>query len=545
MPESGFSVSGLIFDVVARRSYPGIIRVEGGRIASVEDSVHVEDQVILPGLVDAHIHVESSMLAPSEFARLACVHGTVAVVSDPHEIANVLGMEGIRFMMRSGARVPLRFYFGAPSCVPATPFESSGAEIGVRELDELLGSDHIHYLSEMMNWPGVIHDDPQVMAKLEVARKHGKPVDGHAPGLKGQDAGRYAQAGITTDHECFTLDEALDKIGYGMSILIREGSAARNFDALISLLKTHPERVMFCSDDKHPDDLMEGHINLLAARAIRMGYDPFDVLRACSLNPRNHYHLDNGLLQPGDPADILIADSITDLNVRKLYINGVFVAENGKCLFPAVHEETPNHFVAGRISPEQLAVRAGSDRIRVIRAFDGQLVTEGFLSAASITDGMVVPDTGRDILKLVVLNRYRQAPPAIAFISGFGLRRGAIGSTIAHDSHNIIAVGTNDKDIAGVINLLVDHKGGIAFRDGGRSSILPLPVAGIMSDLEGTTVAALYKTLDKEAKNMGSGLKAPFMTLSFMALLVIPDLKLSDKGLFDGKQFIFTDLFAS
>lgn len=541
--ENSFQISGKIVDIVREKIITGIITVKEGRITEIRESSHVTDQYIVPGLIDSHVHVESSMLIPSEFARLAVVHGTVASVSDPHEIANVLGVDGIHYMIRNGSKVPFKFYFGASSCVPATAFESSGAKIGPQELEELLKTDEIKYMSEMMNFPGVLFGDKEVSEKLAIAKKYHKPVDGHAPGLTGDDAKKYVQAGISTDHECFTLEEALEKIKYGMKILIREGSAAKNFEALISLMDEHPDQVMFCSDDKHPNDLVEGHINQLVKRAIAKGYGPIRVLRSCVLNPIRHYNLDVGMLQQGDDADFILVDNLEEFNVQATYINGQRVARQGETLIPVIEESEPNIFRAEKISSRAISVPAESEKIKVIEALDGQLITNAVYADAKVSGDQIVSDTEHDILKLVVMNRYQRSRPQVAFIKNFGLKRGAIASTVAHDSHNIIAVGASDAEIVRAINLLVDSRGGISLADGRNDHVLPLPVAGIMSADDGYKVAEAYQRIDSLAKDLGSKLHAPYMTLSFMALLVIPELKLSDKGLFDGKKFEFTSLF--
>ncbi|MCF8228436.1 MAG: adenine deaminase [Bacteroidales bacterium] len=539
------TVSGKIVDIVNREIFEGSLLIKDGKISQVSREKNNNDQYILPGLIDAHIHIESSMLIPSEFARLASVHGTVATVSDPHEIANVLGIDGINYMIENGRKVPMKFYFGASSCVPATPFETAGAELGVDELDHLLQKDEINYLSEMMNWPGVLFGDKLVQEKLDLAKKYGKPIDGHAPGVKGDDARKYANAGITTDHECFSKEEALDKIRAGMKILIREGSAAKNFNALIGLLKEYPESMMFCSDDKHPNDLVEGHINQLVKRAIKMGFDMFDVLRAAVLNPIQHYNLEVGMLRENDPADFIIVDNLKDFVIQQTWINGEKIAENGKTRIQSVEELTPNKFAAEIISPADLKVPPQSNTIRVMEALDGELITNEEDLKPKVENDNLVSDTEKDILKIVVQNRYEKAKPAVAFVKNFGLKRGAIASTVAHDSHNIVAVGVTDKEIAEAINVLVDVKGGVSLSDDGKHFVLPLPVAGLMSNKDGFEVARKYDDLDRKAKELGSKLNAPYMTLSFMALLVIPNLKLSDKGLFDGKKFEFTSLFGN
>ena len=541
--QNSFTLSGQVVDVVAGNIFPGKIEVTAGKITSVIHCEVSESQFILPGLIDAHVHIESSMLVPAEFARLAVAHGTTATVSDPHEIANVLGLEGIDFMINNGKLSPFKFHFGAPSCVPATGFESSGAVIDAGQIDELLKRDDIFYLSEMMNFPGVIYGDEDVHKKLGSAKKYYKPVDGHAPGLDSENIKKYAGAGISTDHECTNMAEAIDKINSGMHILIREGSAARNFDALVQLLATHPEKVMFCSDDKHPDDLVAGHINLLVKRAIKAGFDPMDVLRACTLNPVSHYKLPCGLLQTGDPADMVIVDTLAGFNIQKTYINGELVAADGKSLLPTFDYESPNRFFAPVFTSADLEVPAGVGMLKVIKAFDGDLVTEKILVTPVLSEGNVVSDIENDILKITVINRYKPSKPAIAFIRGFGLQRGAMASTVAHDSHNIICIGTNDADMVSVINSLVEQRGGISVTDGQYLDILPLPVAGLMANIDGYVAADKYERINKKAIALGGPLKAPFMTLSFMALLVIPELKLSDMGLFDGMKFSFTELF--
>ena len=541
--EDTLTVAGNIVDVVAGRIFQGTVEIAGGKIIRIVETAVEEEQYILPGLIDAHIHIESSMLIPSEFARLAVVHGTVGTVSDPHEIANVLGVPGVLFMIRNGGKVPFKFCFGAPSCVPATTFETAGAALGVEEVRELLSMKEIGYLSEMMNVPGVLFEDPEVMKKLELARAAGKPVDGHAPGVRGTDAAKYVNAGILTDHECFTLEEAREKIGYGMKILIREGSAAKNFEALSPLIDESPESVMLCSDDRHPDDLVNGHLDRIVKRALKKGHDPIRVLRSCTLNPIVHYGLKAGLLQCGDPADFILVNNLHDFKVKATYIDGKKVAENGQSLIERVIETPFNHFSTAKIGPADLKVVAETESLRVMKALDGQLITLSEIIPSQVDHGEVVSDPDRDVLKLVVKNRYGNTPVAVGFIKGFGLKKGALASCVAHDSHNIVAVGCDDQSITTAINLLVEAKGGISAVDGGNERILPLPFAGIMSGDNGYDVATQYEMLNSIAREMGCTLGAPYMTLSFMALLVIPELKLSDKGLFDGNTFSFTSLF--
>jgi len=543
---NAFTISGKLVDLFERRIYGAEIKVDNGVITSIVEKENVPEQYILPGFVDAHIHIESSMLVPTAFAQMAVVHGTVATVSDPHEIANVCGREGVQYMIDNSKLTPFKFFFGAPSCVPATGFETAGYMLDAKAVEELLHSPDIWYLSEMMNYPGVLHNDPEVLAKIAAAKRAGKPVDGHAPGLRGADAATYAAAGISTDHECFTLEEALDKINAGMHILIREGSAAKNYEALSGLLKSHPDKVMFCSDDKHPDDLALHHINDLVKRSIAKGYDLYDVLRAACIHPVLHYGLPVGLLRKNDAADYIVVDNLTDFNVLQTYISGQLVAERGKTLLPAVMVAPINNFNAQKKEAGVYKVKASSATpvIRVIEAIEGQLVTKELQLPAKVKDGYIVSDTTRDILKIAVINRYDDsAPVAVAFIKNFGLKLGALASTVAHDCHNIIAVGVDDESIAAAVNALVACKGGIAVAmNKDEVSFMPLPVAGLMSPENGYEVAAAYIHRNSMAQTHGCTLHAPFMTLSFMALLVIPSLKLSDKGLFDGSKFEFADV---
>lgn len=537
-------IKGNVVDVVNRRIFKGSVTVKDGRIQSVNetDDVHEPDSTapyIMPGFVDAHIHIESSMLVPSEFARLAVRHGTVATVSDPHEIANVCGSEGVDFMMKNGEQVPLKFYFGAPSCVPATPFETAGARLGIADIEALLDRDDVLYLSEMMNWPGVLHRDEEVMAKIEAARKRGKPVDGHAPGLKGEQAAQYASAGIATDHECFSIQEAVDKLNQGMLIAIREGSAARNYKELIPLLASHPGKIMFCSDDKHPDDLVRGHMNEIASRTLAGGYDLFDTLHALCVLPVRHYTLKVGLLQPGDPADFIVVEDLDSMRVRETWIDGVPVYSDGEVRFSRPEVTPINNFTSRTCTPDEFIVDTSRQEQPVIVAYDGEIVTGMEWVELPKSDGQTLPDPDRDILKIAVVNRYEQAPPSVGFIRNFGIRDGAIASSVAHDSHNIIVVGSSDEHICDAVNMIMKQKGGIAAVRPGQKEILPLPVAGIMSDRPGEEAGAAYEKLSRMAREMGSGLHAPFMLISFMALLVIQKLKISDKGMFDGEKFEF------
>ncbi|WP_254512571.1 adenine deaminase [Anatilimnocola floriformis] len=536
-----------LVDIHHRRVFPAEVTVERGRIASIREASSQDggncETFLLPGFVDAHVHVESSLLIPSEFGRAAVVHGTVATVSDPHEIANVLGIAGVEFMLASAAQTSLKICFGAPSCVPATPFETAGAVLNAAEVAQLLDDPRIGYLAEVMNFPAVIRGDADMLEKIRAAQKRGKPVDGHAPQLRGEACRDYFAAGVTTDHECVSYEEAAEKIGYGVKILIREGSAARNYAALAPLLRHHSASCMFCSDDLHPDIFVTGHINRLVRRAIADGYELFNVLRAACVQPVEHYRLPVGLLRVGEPADFIEVNNLSEFRVLRTWIDGKLVAEHGQTKLPSVVTAPVNHFLPIARRPDDFRVAATSNRLRVIGALDGELITRHLEAEPKLEHGYAVADPERDLLKIVVVNRYAAAPPAVAFIQGIGLKRGAIASSVAHDSHNLVAVGVDDVSLAAAINELIAVGGGLAVAEGTNVEILPLPVAGLMSAEPYEQVAAAYSHLDARAKELGSPLRAPFMTLSFMALLVIPELKLSDRGLFDCLRGEMTSLF--
>ena len=535
-------IIGQIVDIYNKKIYKGELVVEGGKIKAIIKKDHQVTDFIMPGFIDAHIHIESSMLVPSEFAKIAVTHGTIATVSDPHEIANVLGIEGIEFMIENGNKVPFKFNFGAPSCVPATAFESAGAVIDSEGIKKLLQKKEIKYLAEMMNYPGVLYDDEEVMKKIAWAKHYDKPIDGHAPGLKGDDISKYISTGISTDHECFTYKEGLEKLQKGMKVIIREGSAAKNFEALIDLLPEHFENMMFCSDDKHPDDLLINHINKLCARSIKKEIDLYKVLQVACINPINHYNLDVGTLKVGDPADFIIVEDLVNFKTLQTYIDGELVFSKGISKIESIPFKILNNFNTNKKSISDFRVESNAKQIRVIEALEGELVTNELIENSLIEDGNLVSNIHTDVLKMAVVNRYKNEKPAIAFIKNFGLKEGAIASSVGHDSHNIIAIGSTDQAICNAVNLLIETKGGICALSNSEKKVLPLPIAGIMSDQNGKTIGKEYALLDQMAKEMGSALKAPYVTLSFMALLVIPFLKLSDKGLFNGSKFEFTSL---
>jgi adenine deaminase len=537
MKDKNFVVSGNIVDVIKQRIFKGTVEIENGKIKSLAEKDVPETHYIMPGFIDAHVHIESSMLVPAEFARLAVIHGTVATVSDPHEIANVMGTEGVKYMIENGKKVPFKFYFGAPSCVPATSFETSGAVLGVKETEDLLKMKDIYYLAEMMNFPGVLYDNEEVMGKIALAKKYNKPIDGHAPGLKGDDVKKYFSAGITTDHECSTLEEAIEKIKLGMIIQIREGSAAKNFNALYKLIDEYPDQVMLCTDDTHPNDLMKDHIGKLIKMGLSKGLKFFNLLQASTLNIVKHYNIPVGLLQKNDPADFIIVDDLKNINVLATYINGDKVAEKGKALFTSKTTEVINNFDTAIISADEIIMRSNNERTKVIEVIDGELVTRLSERTLHVTNGELQPDVGNDILKIIVVNRYKKERPIIGFVRNFGLKRGAIASSIAHDSHNIVAVGTNDQDIVTAVNTIIKNKGGICACLNDDITDLKLEVGGLMSVRDGKTIAAEYEKVHNRAIELGSELKSPFMTMAFMTLLVIPAIKIGDKGIMDVNQF--------
>lgn len=539
---NSFEISGNIVDLINETIYAANLTIDNGKIVKITKSKKVLKNYILPGLIDAHVHIESSMLPPSEFARLASPHGTIAAVSDPHEIANVMGLEGVLWMIENAKKVPFKFYFGAPSCVPATDFETSGARITTDDIELLFEQYDLKYLSEMMNYPGVLFKFPDVMDKINIAKKFGKPIDGHAPGLKGKDVKAYIKSGITADHESFNLKEAKEKIKLGMKILIREGSAAKNFETLSPLIEESPDMLMFCTDDSHPDTLQKQHIHEIVLRAFDLGYDLMNVLKIACVNPVKHYNLDIGLLQKGDLADFIIVDNFQDFNVLQTYVNGKIIAENGKTTIKHTKVSPINKFEAKPKSESDFKLPIKKGNYPVIVAIDGELITERFDYIINKSVNDFVCDFDNDILKISVINRYNNSKPAVALIKNFGLNRGAIATSVAHDSHNIIAVGVDNKSIANAVNAIIEHKGGMAVFDGNNTDVLPLPIAGLLATDKGEKVAEKYQILQHKVKELGTTLVSPFMTLSFMALLVIPKIKLSDKGLFDGEKFQFIEV---
>ncbi len=537
----GNIIKGIVFDPISRKKTPARINIYQGKILSIERDETITGPIILPGFVDSHIHIESSMLTPKQFSRIAKKHGTIAVVADPHEIANVAGVEGIDFMINNSKGAEIKFFFGAPSCVPASPFDDCNKILDSEEIGKLLERKDIHFLGEMMNFPGVIFSDADVLKKLEAAQKNGKVIDGHAPGLKNEDLSKYIKSGISTDHECFTLDEALEKISMGMKVLIREGSAAKNFNSLSSLIKTHTNSTMVCTDDCHPEDLIVGHINKQVKRSLALGYDIFDIIQVVSVNPIKHYSLDLGLLQKGDNADFIVVDNLEDLNVLENFIDGVNVLKTEARIVK--NDININYKFPKPISKEDLVLQPKSNKIQAIQIIEGELVTEKEIYNIEDLSKPIISDTKNDFLKVVVVNRYKEKEVFVSLIKGFGIKKGAIAESIAHDSHHIIAVGVDDKSILDSVNYIIKQKGGVCYNNGAEIFGLPLPIYGLISDQPAEDVAQKYDYINSKVKADGCALKAPFMTLSFMALSVIPKLKITPRGLFDINQFNFVDQF--
>lgn len=537
-------ISGTIVDVIRRKQFKGRLYIEGGVIADIQPDIDVNPVYILPGLIDSHVHVESSMLTPARFAQNAVRYGVVSTVSDPHEIANVCGVAGIEFMLENAQSTPFKFFFGVPSCVPATSFDFGGAIIEAPVIAQLFDKYKLKYLAEMMNYPGVVNQKSDVLAKLKVAIERELPIDGHAPQLTGEPLYNYVSAGIDTDHECSSLAEAEEKIIRGMKILIREGSAAKNFDELYPLIDMYPDNVMLCTDDYHPDSFESGYMNKFLIKGKELGLNFWNVLQALTINPIAHYKLDVGLVQKGDKADFIVVDNLTKFNVLQTWINGELVFDGVKPFTYISNQSSINNFCAKPISSLDLVVNYKQGQLNVIKAIDGSLLTEHLKLNPLVIDDICVQDIENDILKLVLVNRYeKNDKPQVAFVTGFGLKKGAIASSVAHDSHNIVAVGADDKDIEYAVNAVIELKGGIAASADGETFVLELPIAGLMTELPFEEVAIKYQKINDMVKLFGTQLSAPFMTLAFMSLIVIPKLKLGNKGLFDVDKFKFIDNF--
>lgn len=562
-----------MLDVITDSIYPARISVEGGFFKEIVPIVINDDSeldisgIILPGFIDSHIHIESTMLTPAQFAKLAVRFGTTSVVCDPHEIVNVAGTDGIDFMIENSKSVPFNFYFSIPSCVPATCFETSGAILDSETIGELLKKDEAVALGEMMNFPGVINGDGEVLAKLEKAKELGKPIDGHAPLLSGKDLDKYIAEHISTDHECSNFAEAIEKKEKGMKIMVREGSSAKNMEALfdfsdrLDYWKNHesfgkmPNEVLekrihlpifdfIVSDDKHTTDLIKGHLNESIKKAIDLEVSPISAIEMVTVNPSTHYNLNTGAIVKGMQADYVVVDNLNDLNILKTYVAGKCVFDGENVLFDVEETEFKNTFDVSKKESEDFEISCDepSADVNVIRCFNGELITEAESATLETKNGFVQPDLEEDILKIAVVERYGGNSIANGFITGFNLKKGAIASSVAHDSHNIVVVGTNSEDMANAVNCLIDNEGGFAIVDGDFEDSLALPIAGLMTNEDSHEVAEKLEKLHKTAADFGCKLDSPFMTMSFMALLVIPAIKISDKGLFDCINFEFIDV---
>ena len=541
--------------MVSREIFDGTLTVEDGKIAEIKRGGLPERErpypYLMPGFIDSHVHIESSMMVPHEFARIAVSHGTIGVIADPHEIANVLGVEGVDYMIRSGRMAQFNFCFGAPSCVPALggDVETNGATIDAEDIEKLMARQDIGFLAEMMNYPSVLAGDGEIMRKIEAARRHGKPVDGHAPGLTGHQRDQYAAAGITTDHECSTLEEGRSCVKAGMKVIIREGGAARDYEQLNPLIAESPDMVMLCTDDCHPEDFVREHINAIVMRALADGYDLWDILQAACVNPQRHYHLDWGLLQQGDPATFIIVDTVgPHFKVQSTVIRGMEVySYNSSSLamylqltasdYKGDHQDYPNNFVAAPITEDDIFynIKPGAAE-HIINATDGSLVTghEVWRMGASMFS-----DTHPwlEVEKIVVYNRYqRGAKPMVGLIHGFGITNGAIAGSVAHDCHNIVAVGSNDGYIVRAINRVIEMGGGLVVVSADEENDIPLPIAGLMAPLTGHELAFRSMIMRQKVHDIGCMMKDPFITMAFMALPVIPNLKLTDRHLMDTKN---------
>ena len=547
------NVKGHIVDVVRREIYDGEIIVREGQIADVRRCELPEGgkpwPYIMPGFIDAHVHIESSMMVPHKFARIAVSHGTIGVIADPHEIGNVLGVEGVDYMIRSGHESLFNFCFGAPSCVPAVggDIETCGKVIDVKDTEALMAREDIGFLGEMMNYVGVLANDKEVMAKIKAALHHGKPVDGHAPGLTGQERYQYAAAGVTTDHECSTLEEGRSCINAGMKVIIREGSAAKDYQLLSPLITESPNMVMFCTDDCHPDDFVRGHINLIVKRALADGYDLWDVLQAACVNAQKHYNRNWGLLQVGDPATFITVDNISPhFRVETTVINGE-EAFNYNSNLPSHHDSQdhvldfnfPNNFVAAPITAADIAfdIKSG-DTVHVIHASDGSLLTdheEVKVSGNPLFDSQY-PWT--EVQKIVVYNRYVPgAKPIVGLVRGFNVKSGAMAGSVAHDCHNIVAIGSNDEYLVRAINRIVEMRGGQVVVTPHEMLDIPLPIAGLMAPMGGHEIAFRTLCIQEKVREIGCQMKSPFITMAFMCLPVIPDIKITDRHLMDTRTF--------
>lgn len=577
-------ITAMYLEVEFGDVYPGEIIIENGYFKEVipiacddESLLDLDyDGILIPGFIDSHIHIESSKLTPTNFAKTVLPNGTTSVIADSHEIANVLGIEGVDFMVENGKDIPFDFYFAAPSCVPATTFETSGATLTVEDIEKLLSREEFVALGEMMNFPGVISGDEEVIRKLEIAQEKAKVIDGHAPLLNGEDLDKYISYGISTDHECSNIEEAFEKKNKGMKIMVREGSSAKNMEALLKennrlnywieyeqagndVDTTLDENLsnspfdFLVSDDINAKDLLNGHLNILVKKAVEYGLSVTEAIKMVTLNPAKHYGLNSGEIAPDKIANFSLVDNLEDLNVKKVWVHGELVAEDGKSLFESEDCELLNNFKLTQVNAEDFnpkfekvdnggSLMSQSTTVNIMVATNGELITDRIAEDLFVENNVIQPNIKRDILKITVLDRYGEGNITNGFIKGFGLKKGAIASSVAHDSHNVVVVGTSSEDMAKAVNLIVENKGGVVAVSDESEEVLPLPIAGLMSNKDSDYVAGKLQDLLDFTKELGCSLDSPFMTLSFMALLVIPSLKISDKGLFDLTEFSFVNL---
>ena len=549
---------GRVLNIFTREITEAPVALLGSAIAGVgkgcsrgEEVLDLGGGVVIPGLIDAHIHIESTLLLPAHFAAAVLPHGTAAVISDPHEIANVLGEAGVAFFMEAAENLPVDIYFMAPSCVPSTDMETAGGDLAPEQVERLLDHPRVLGLAEMMNFPGVINGDAAVAAKIAAAQRRNMPVDGHLPGVGGGELQAYIGAGISTDHECVSAAEALEKVSLGMKVIIREGSAARNLAALLPAVKTAGSRhFMLCSDDREAAELLSaGHMDEILRRAVALGCDPLDAVEMATLNPALHYGLSRrGAVAPGYRADLVVVDNLEDFKVKLVIKDGRVVAREGRLTAGLAHHPVDESVLETvRLQrPLQAAdfeIRAAHGAMPVMGLLPGQIITEKLMLEPLRSDtGAVRADPGRDLIKLAVVERHRRSGRVAAgLVKGLGLRRGAIASSVAHDSHNIIAAGVEEAAMAAAVNELARAGGGFVAVDGGSRvlSLLPLPVAGLISPEPAERVAAALEEVTCAARSLGAAPQNPFLTLSFLALPVIPHLKITDRGLFDVDAFSF------
>ncbi len=537
-------IKGNILNIYTDEIYPGEIEIEKGVIQSIREVSSFFNEIIVPGFIDSHIHIESSKLTPSRFAEIALKHGTTSVVADPHEIANVMGLEGIEYMLNDARNSPLKFNFAAPSCVPTTEYETAGATIDSNVIDDLLRKDEFVSLGEVMDYNGVIEGKEDLIAKIESAKKHKKPIDGHAPLVTGEDLQKYVKYGIDTDHECTSKREAAEKRRMGVKIMIREGSESHMLEELL-----HSDADFIVSDDICAEDLIDGHIDKLLRKAVSLGMDAFEALKLVTINPAKHYNLNVGSITPGKQADLVFIDNLEDFNVKRVIVDGNTIYKKQKLLYRANPMPVKTTLKITPKTAEDFDVKAQDENhksatVNVINVEDNTIISSHDTAKLSIDRNTVIPSVFEDILKISVIERYGGNTIANGFVHGFNIKNGAIASSVSHDSHNIIAVGTNSQYIAEATNKIIENKGGLVAMSNKEMIDLPLPIAGLMSDKSANVVSKVSSSLNELVSSMGCTLSSPYTTLSFLALPVVPSIKITNKGLFDVDANKFIDVIA-